>query len=180
MPLCHRCEWRNLPPDDERRRKACWSCPGPEEQPSHKGASHISIDAGNGQTFAEVEASLQKMRGEEREPLDPDDPVVQEAMAAGARRVILYLKDLSKEQLVLLWQFLREGSLAAVGRQAGRTRARISKMWRDLVAERPELEGVVPSFGGKKAAARKPRPTKRIPRPAQGSFLRQLFGDARK
>ncbi len=182
MPLCHRCEWKNVPPDDERRRKACLACPGPEEQPSHKGASHISIDAGGAQTYAEVEASLQKAHGEDgRAPLDPDDPVVAEAMLAGGRRVLLYLSDLSKEQVVLLWQLLREGSLAGIGRATGRTRARISKMWRDMVGVRPELAGVVPSFGGRKRTPpkeKKPRPTKKIPRPAQGSFMRELFGGA--
>lgn len=147
MPLCHQCPWNDRPPT-EAKRAACLACPGPGE-PSHKGRTHLSIESGGPQTASEVEASLLALRGDDddAQPLDESDPTVQAAMMAGGMRLLLYIKSLKKEQLVLLWIVLNEGSLAKAGRKLHRTRAMISHLWRGLVRERPELADVLAGGG---------------------------------
>lgn len=154
MPLCHQCEWNDRPPS-EAKAKACVTCPGPGEWLTHKGRVHVSIDAGGAQTAAEVEASRQAAAGESAEPFDESDPAFRAGMEVGGARVLLFFKSLKKEQVVLLWHCLNSGTLAAAAESLGRTRAMLSKLWRGMVEERPELaqvlDGTKPATGPRDA-----------------------------
>ncbi len=137
MPDCHKCRWNTAPPSSAKR-DACLACPGPADT-NHKGRVHVSIDSGDAQTAAEVDASLRVSSADDLPELDIDDPATLEAMELGAMRLLLYFKSLTKEQVVLLWYVLRSKSLADVAARLGRTRAMLSHLWRELVRERPEL-----------------------------------------
>ena len=177
MPLCHQCEWYRRPPD-EAKRTACLACPGPSENLTHKGRTHVSIDAGGAQTAAAVEAALQEARNaSDSVYIDEDDPETKVAMAAGGLRVLLYIKGLTKEQIVLLWYVLREGSLANVARDLKCTRAMVSHLWRGMLAARPELAAVLDGGGPAPEPARE---TARATRPAavQADLFDGLEGGA--
>ena len=142
MPLCYQCEWNDRPASDAKTR-ACVACPGPGEWLTHKGRVHVSIDAGAAQTAAEVEASNQARARTDDEGFDENDPAFRAGMEAGGARVLLYFKELTKEQVVLLYHFLNSGSLAGAAEKLGRTRAMLSKLWRSMLDERPELAAVL-------------------------------------
>ena len=107
------------------------------------------MDAGGAQTAAEVEASNQaRERPDEGDGYDENDPVFRAGMEVGGARVLLYFKSLKKEQLALLYHFLNAGTLAGAAENLGRTRAMLSKLWRSMLDERPELAAVLDGTNG--------------------------------
>ena len=88
---------------------------------------------------------------------DPNAPEYRAAMEQGAMRLLLYFKALSKEQVVLLWNFLNAGSLAAAAENLGRTRAMLSHLWREMLREHPELAAVLDGSRREAEAAAQPR-----------------------
>lgn len=178
MPLCHQCSWNDRPPSDAKRA-ACLACPGPGDWLTHKGAVHVSIDAGGAQTAGEVEASLQRRAEEDGgdTAIDVDDPDTRAAMELGAMRVLLYFKALTKEEVVSLWLVLHYASLADAAEDLHRTRAMVSHLWREVVARRPELSLVLTGrdMAGGRAVDGQRRSEPRLAAPSPDLVQGELF-----
>jgi len=126
MPECHKCLLNG------QRSPKCLSCKGPPDT-NHKGASHISIDAGeDDRTLGETLASLATPR-----PVDDDS--LADALDM-ARRVACEFCALSASEFALVQKLMQGGTMAGVGRNAKLTRATISARVKRLVARHPVFE----------------------------------------
>jgi len=126
MPECHKCLLNG------QRSPKCLSCKGPPDT-NHKGASHISIDAGEddrtlGETLASLAVSDHRGAAPIADALDM------------ARLVACEFCSLSASEFALVQQLMRGGTMAGVGRNAKLTRATISARVKRLVARHPVFE----------------------------------------
>ena len=149
---CHKCKWDKEPPSDEKA-KACIAC-SVNHTPylSNKGQTFVSFDSGNtkGQTYAEVEESLQRAEfdasdiiGEDRgEELDA--PSILFGIRIGVTRVLQYLHDIGPKDTAMLLTALYT-PLAEFARLTKKTRAAVSLCWRQVVQRHPELAQIVES-----------------------------------
>jgi hypothetical protein len=108
----------------------CLTCHGPPET-NHKGRTHISIDAGDGQTLGEVEASHAAAsrnagNAEDIPGISPD-----------AERVASAFLSLDADDFALVKALLAGRSMADVARDAGLTRAAVSARCKRLAARNP-------------------------------------------
>lgn len=121
MPDCHKC------PYNGKGSARCLTCRGPADT-NHHGRNHISIDAGDGQTLGEVEASaaVDRHADEYRPEISPD-----------AARVAAMMLDLDCDEFVLVKALIRGRTMADVAREAGQTRAAVSARLKRLVERHP-------------------------------------------
>lgn len=156
MPECHKCPVRPAP-GTPWAKTPCKTCRGPSEYPSHKGVSHISMDAGaiiEGQTLAEVMATLHDARGHasfdpvnDIEPLEFEDdaPHVTAAFAL-AGEIIHRFTHLSETQISYVLEVFRNEDThgAAIARRRGVSAQAVSVAFKNVMRKFPELRAVLP------------------------------------
>ncbi len=127
MPTCHTCEF------DGKGDDACLRCRGPAE-PSHKGRTHISIDAGQdeaGQSLGECAASVDAI------PLHDDDAGSEQLDEL--RPLLCWMLSLRHDDLLVLQARIAEPSVpkAEIARRVGGTIAGVTSSFNRLRAALP-------------------------------------------
>jgi len=123
MPECHKC------PHDGKGSDACITCGGAAET-NHKGRSHVSIDAGDGQTLGEVEASIAAVwRGWEGERFPEVSP--------DAVKVAAAFLSMDDAEFALVRSLMSGKSMSDVAREEGVTRASVSWRVKRLAGRHP-------------------------------------------
>jgi hypothetical protein len=136
MSECHKCEW-NEKQASLAKREACLSC-RLSTTPYNSGRIFVSLDAGNGQTKAEVEASTMDHT---RSSLDG---ILNDCCQETAKRVLEYLGNLPAIQREILFDLMRGLTLVQIAKTTKLTRQDVSWHWRKLKASHPELAKFVP------------------------------------
>lgn len=139
----------------------CLICPGPSDEPSHKGASHVGIDATvdagnrllcdrvgadeeNEAAVASIESvGEEALMAERLEDARPSALALSEECADVARKLLGFFMALEMDEFALVKHIMNGGNLNTYALANNTRRQYVWKMAKKMIAKSPELRAII-------------------------------------